>query len=152
MAENRQPRIVVGVDGSGPSLLALRWAVAQAELTGAVLQAVSVWDYPVVAAWAPVSGMEDLEKECREMLYRSVLGTIGNSLVPVRQLVVRGHPAAMLLKAARGADMLVVGCRGHGGFVGSLLGSVSRYCVQHASCPVMVVRTPRPDTEAAAAR
>lgn len=54
--------------------------------------------------------------------------------------VVEGNTAAVLLKAAEGADLLVVGCRGHGGFVGALLGSVSQHCVQHATCPVVVVR------------
>ncbi len=151
MAENRQPRIVVGVDGSEPSLAALRWALAQAELIGAIVQVVSAWDYPVAAAWTPISDVGDLERDCRETLCRAVVATIGTSMVPVQRLVVRGHPAAMLLKAARGADLLVVGCRGHSGFVGSLLGSVSRYCVQHASCPVMVVRTPHADTHRAVA-
>jgi nucleotide-binding universal stress UspA family protein len=53
--------------------------------------------------------------------------------------VVEGHPAETLLHAATGAELLVVGSRGHGTFAGILLGSVSHYCVQHAPCPVVVV-------------
>jgi nucleotide-binding universal stress UspA family protein len=60
--------------------------------------------------------------------------------VTVRATVAEGHPADVLVRAARGADLLVVGSRGHGGFAGSLLGSVSQYCVHHAACPVLVVR------------
>ena len=57
----------------------------------------------------------------------------------VRQRVLRGHAARVLLNAAEGADLLVVGCRGHGGFAGMLLGSVSQHVVAHASCPVVVI-------------
>ncbi len=60
--------------------------------------------------------------------------------VPVRPLAIEGNPAQVLLDAARGADLLVVGSRGHGGFAEALLGSVSQHCVQHASCPVVVIR------------
>ena len=60
--------------------------------------------------------------------------------VVIRSSVVGGHPAEVLVRAARGADMLVVGSQGHGGFTGALLGSVSQYCVHHALCPVLVIR------------
>lgn len=56
--------------------------------------------------------------------------------------MIEGHPAAVLLTAAEGADLLVLGCRGHGGFVGALLGSVSQHCVHHATCPVVIIRRP----------
>ncbi|MEU3985934.1 universal stress protein [Streptomyces sp. NPDC026672] len=54
--------------------------------------------------------------------------------------VVEGHPAAALTEAAKDAELLVVGSRGHGAFTGMLLGSVSHHCVHHATCPVLVVR------------
>jgi nucleotide-binding universal stress UspA family protein len=54
--------------------------------------------------------------------------------------VTEGNPAQVLLDAARGADLLVVGSRGHGGFAEALLGSVSQHCVHHARCPVVVIR------------
>jgi nucleotide-binding universal stress UspA family protein len=60
--------------------------------------------------------------------------------VPVRPVLAEGLAAEVLLRTARGADMLVVGSRGHGGFASALLGSVSLYCVLHAHCPVMVLR------------
>ena len=63
--------------------------------------------------------------------------------VPVQRLLLRGHPATMLLDQAKGADLLVVGSHGHGGFISALLGSVSQHCVHHATCPVVVVRTVR---------
>ena len=63
--------------------------------------------------------------------------------VVVRPQVTEGYPAEVLLHAARGADLLVVGSRGHGGFTSALLGSVSRYCVLHAHCPVLVLRDGR---------
>jgi hypothetical protein len=63
--------------------------------------------------------------------------------VPVRPLVTEGHAAEVLLRASKGADLLVVGSRGHGGFASAMLGSVSLYCVLHAHCPVVVVRDGR---------
>jgi nucleotide-binding universal stress UspA family protein len=63
--------------------------------------------------------------------------------VPVRPLVTEGHAAEVLLRAAKGAELLVVGSRGHGGFTSALLGSVSLYCVLHAHCPVLVLRDGR---------
>jgi nucleotide-binding universal stress UspA family protein len=54
--------------------------------------------------------------------------------------VVQGHPAPVLVEASKGADLLVVGSRGHGEFVGMLIGSVSEYCAANAHCPVLVHR------------
>jgi nucleotide-binding universal stress UspA family protein len=56
-------------------------------------------------------------------------------------VVVNGHPAQALIDAANGADLLVVGSRGHGTFAEALLGSVSQHCVHHAPCPVLIVRS-----------
>ena len=61
--------------------------------------------------------------------------------IVVHQLVQRGHPAAVLIEQAKGADLLVVGSHGRGGFIGALLGSVSQHSVHHATCPVVVVRS-----------
>lgn len=66
--------------------------------------------------------------------------------VPVRPLVTAGLAAEVLLDEPRGADLLVVGSRGHGGFVSALLGSVSMYCVLHARCPVLMLREGREGT------
>ncbi len=141
------PRIVVGVDGSAPSLQALRWAIRQTELTGATLDAVIAWQYPVVVGglgWVPATGMDgvDYSELAAKALSEAVAEVSPPASVHIRQLVVDGNAAQVLLDAARGADLLVVGNRGHGGFTDALIGSVSSRCVRHAHCPVVVVHTP----------
>jgi nucleotide-binding universal stress UspA family protein len=140
------PRIVAGVDGSASSITAMRWAMRQAELTAAAVDAVIAWHYPVAAAsygWAPV-GMEQVS-DFKEIAEKILADAISNAVDPasdvsVRSHVVEGNPAQVLIEAAAGADLLVVGSRGHGGFAEALLGSVSQHCVQHATCPVVVIR------------
>jgi nucleotide-binding universal stress UspA family protein len=141
------PRIVAGVDGSPSSLSALRWAVRQAGLTGAAVDAVIAWRYPVVAGGAygiaPVVMVEgfDFRKNAEKILADAISAVVdpGGS-VPVRARAVQGNPAQVLLDASDDADLLVVGSRGHGGFTEALLGSVSQHCVHHARCPVVVIR------------
>ena len=140
------PRIVAGVDGSPSSMSALRWAVRQAGLTGAAVDAVIAWSYPASAGgygWAP-TGMEgsfDFKETAEKTLTDAISSTIDpGSAVEVRRLVAEGLPAQVLLDASDGADLLVVGSRGHGGFTEALLGSVSQHCVHHAHCPVVVIR------------
>jgi nucleotide-binding universal stress UspA family protein len=137
------PRIVVGVDGSPPSLRALRWALGQAALTHAVVEAVNVWDVPASYGVAPtVLPGEDIAGAADRALAAAVeQASSAHPDVTVRRRVAQGHPAEVLLAHARDADLLVVGSHGHGGFVGALLGSVSHRCIQHATCPVVVVRT-----------
>lgn len=142
-------RIVVGVDGSDGAIAALQWAVAEAALRGASVEAVHAWEYPFVAdvtgmAAYPV-GRGDLEEVARQTLDRAV-ETAGPAPegVAVERVLAHGGAAGVLVDAARGADLLVVGTRGHGGFTGLLLGSVSQQCAHHAPCPVVVVPEPRP--------
>ncbi|MFF5958367.1 universal stress protein [Streptomyces luteogriseus] len=135
------PRIVVGVDGSEPSKAALRWAAEQAELTGGVVDAVYAWELP--PSWPPRESKTGghQEEQAREHLGQVIDEVLGpERSVEVRPRSAQGHPAAVLLEAAAGAPLLVVGNRGHGGFAGALLGSVGQHCVQHAPCPVVVVR------------
>jgi nucleotide-binding universal stress UspA family protein len=140
------PRIVVGVDGSPSSRQALRWAVRQAELTGGAVDAVIAWQYPPYMAgfgFSPSAMLDtaDYAESSSKALADAVADTVSpDSPVSIRQLVVEDNAARALLKAAEGADMLVVGSRGHGGFAGALLGSVSQHCVYHARCPVIVIR------------
>jgi nucleotide-binding universal stress UspA family protein len=142
----QERRIVVGVDGSGSSKAALRWAIQQAKLTGASVDAMIAWHYPASAGgygWAPI-GM-GTAFDFRENAEKVLVGAIGTACdpgsgVPVRARVVEGNAAQVLLDAADGADLLVVGSRGHGGFTEALLGSVSQHCVHHARCPVVVIR------------
>jgi nucleotide-binding universal stress UspA family protein len=138
-------RIVVGVDGSPSSMMALRWAIGQAKLTGAEVEAVIAWSYPSGYGLAPFSeGAADFEGDAGKILVEALaqVGWIAPDVV-VEPLVVQGHAADVLVRAAEGADLLVVGSRGHGGFAGMLLGSVSQHCVHHASCPVLVLRDGR---------
>jgi nucleotide-binding universal stress UspA family protein len=140
-------RIVVGVDGSESSKHALRWAMRQAELTGASVDAINAWQIPLYAGVAPMietgADIEALAKAGEQILTETLADVAGDhSPTVIRTRVVEGHPAFALLQAAEGAELLVLGCRGHGGFVGALLGSVSQYCVQHAACPVVVIRGP----------
>jgi nucleotide-binding universal stress UspA family protein len=141
--------VVVGVDGSEGSGEALRWAAGEARARNAKLHAVLAWESPVQvfgAVWAIPSehDMAEYERLARERL-DAVLDADPALLdgLEVERSAVHGAPAAVLIEAAAGADELVVGTRGHGGFVGLLLGSVGQQCTHHAPCPVVIVPQPR---------
>ncbi len=145
------PRIVAGIDGSESSISALRWAIQQATLTGASVDAVIAWRYPDLAASGygmasvPIESPDDFREGAGKIVTDAISSTLDPaSDVPVHARVAQGHAAQVLLDASAGADLLVVGSRGHGGFAEALLGSVSQHCVQHAACPVVVVRGPNP--------
>jgi nucleotide-binding universal stress UspA family protein len=141
--QERQERIVVGVDGSGPSIKALEWAVEQARRTGAKVEAVQAWEVPTMygSGMMVLPGGEEFDKSAQQSLEAAVNHALGGRMdVEVEHHTVGGHPAKSLIDMAEGADLLVVGSRGHGGFVGMLVGSVSQYCVSHATCPVVVIR------------
>jgi nucleotide-binding universal stress UspA family protein len=137
-------RIVVGVDGSAGSRAALRWAHAEAELRACPLEVVTVWQFPVMTslpAFGAVPPPEDLsgaaEASLQEVLRDESVAS--STTEPVTATVAEGAAAAALLEVAADADLLVVGSRGHGGFTGLLLGSVSQQCTMHGPCPVVVV-------------
>lgn len=136
-------RIVVGIDGSEPSKAALRWAVRQAELTGAAVEAVTSWELlPSYGWYITPQQIEEVETTAAKTLQTTIEEVAGDrSEVTIIRRVLRGHAARVLLDAADGAELIVVGNRGRGGFAGALLGSVSQYCVQHAACPVVVIRS-----------
>jgi nucleotide-binding universal stress UspA family protein len=142
-------RIVVGVDGSPSSKAALAWAVAQAELTGATVEAVIAWHYPVMVGgvpFAPIGVLDtaDYGEFAAKVLNEAVWETVEpEGPVKVSVTVLEGNTVQVLLDACEGADLLVVGSRGHGGFTEALLGSVSQACVHHARCPVVIIRAPR---------
>lgn len=144
--QEKSDRIVVGVDGSDASKQALRWAARQAELTKGVVEAVAAWNIPHLygaRAWLPPSSTEEaaLKDRAHKELSDAVEETVGASPpVEVRIEVRYGTAAGVLIDASRDAAVLVVGSRGLGGFSGLLLGSVAQHCVQHAACPVLVVR------------
>ena len=141
-------RIAVGVDGSPSARAALAWAAGQAELTGATVEAVIAWRYPAVVCGGPFAPFGVLMDADFVGAAATVLSTAISqavdpaSPVKVSSTVREGNPAQILIEAADGADLLVVGSRGHGGFAEALLGSVGQQCVQHARCPVVIVRGP----------
>jgi nucleotide-binding universal stress UspA family protein len=136
-----QRRIVVGVDGSPPSERALDWAIGEAQRSGAALHIVTAWVFPMALGYAFTTTVDDVRREAQARVDRA--------LAHVREVAPGVHatgetteqlPAPGLVAAAKGADLLVVGSRGLGGFEGLLQGSVSRYCTRHATCSVVVVR------------
>ncbi len=143
--------IVVGVDGSDASRDALTWAAGQARLTGATLEAVTSWHIPAAAYGAMLMPVgTDFAADATKALAAAATAVLGEDPdIDLKQVVVQGPPALALLEAAEGAELLVVGSRGHGAFTGMLLGSVSEHLVAHAPCPVVVVRH-QSDPDAAA--
>jgi nucleotide-binding universal stress UspA family protein len=135
-------RVVAGIDGSAASLNALTWAARQAELTGARLEILAAWDWPTTFGWAvPVPNDFNPEAEVQSVLDEAVASVrASHPALPVDARVARGHPAPALVEASKGADVLVVGSRGHGEFLGMLIGSVSEYCTTNAHCPVLIHR------------
>jgi len=142
-------RIVVGVDGSACGAEALTWALRQAVLLGARVDAIACWQPPTMAFAAGfgayVDGATyDLTGPTGEVLDKAVAASVGDvpgaEALDVRAQVLESYPARALLAAAAGADLLVVGSRGHSELGAMLLGSVGLHCVTHARCPVVVVR------------
>jgi nucleotide-binding universal stress UspA family protein len=134
--------IVVGVDGSEGSKAALRWAVRQAGFTGAVVQAVVAWQYPMFLGWAAV-GIDDTDyPQIAEETVTGAIAEVAGPTAPVKASVVEGYAGQVLVDASADAELLVVGSRGYSAFADALLGSVSTYCVHHAHCPVTVIRSP----------
>jgi nucleotide-binding universal stress UspA family protein len=148
----RRPIVLVGVDGSASAAHALRWAYRQAQLTGAELHAVSAWSVPQTYGYVwQVGAIGDLEQDARTMQQETLVEALGaEAAATVHGHLVEAHPTVALLNLATADDLIVVGSHGHGGFVGSLLGSVSHYLVGHAPCPVVVIRTPAVAVPAAA--
>ncbi len=134
-------RIVVGVDGSATSKAALRWAIDQAKRTGSRVDVVMSWEYPTSFGWdMPYPADLDLAGDAKKGLDEVLDEVAGpNPGVELRAVVVEGHPAPTLLAEAEGASLLVLGSRGHGGFAGLLLGSVSQHCAAHSTCPVVII-------------
>jgi len=133
-------RIVVGVDGSASSIAALQEAATIAAATGARIEAVSCWSVPTALAVQYALGNLDLEGGARNMLGVALTKAFGPDIPKnVSMHLIRGDARQVLPAVSDGADMLVVGRRGHGGFAGALLGSVGQACLEHAPCPVMVL-------------
>ncbi len=136
-------KIVVGVDGSESSVTALRWSLGEARLRNAEVEVIHSWSLtPMVdpmgfAAYVPVEELSAAAKSVVEKVMESVAEFVGKTKVITK--ISRGPAASTLLEAAKDADLLVVGRRGHGGFMGLLLGSVAEQVAHHAPCPVVIV-------------
>jgi nucleotide-binding universal stress UspA family protein len=137
--------IVVGVDGSAGSRKALTWAAAEAAIHGSDLVVVNVWEHTLLPPAGSVSVSERYVPDPSQRTADDLLQVIKEELgdeppVPVQPRVKQGRPAKVLIEESAGADLLVVGPRGHGGFLGLVLGSVSQHVAAYAKCPVTVVR------------
>jgi len=134
-------RIVVGIDGSECSLAALQWAAQQAHFTGLPLDVVMSWERPEWGSGFLLPDDYDPASDANKLLEDAISKIRGAfDGVMFNPVAIEGHPAPTLVEAARGADLLVVGSRGHGEFSGMLLGSVSEYCAHHVSCPITIIR------------
>lgn len=136
-------RVVVGVDGSEVAQRALEWAAEEARVRGARLEVVHTWQIPYAGGYPYALGAPDLdqlEQAARAGLDR-ILDRFDESGLaqPAERIVTSGDPAAVLLDVGQGADLVVLGSRGVGGFKGLLLGSTAHHVVHHATCPVVVV-------------
>ncbi|MGP3963835.1 universal stress protein [Nonomuraea sp. 3N208] len=138
--------IIVGVDGSAPSLQAANWAGREAAIRDAplhMLYAAPRWTHDVPLAHQPRSWGTGAEAAEREMLgHAAVHARAGRPHLSVTTDIIAGRAADALVAAAEEAQLLVVGNRGRGGFAELLLGSVSRDVVARAPCPVAVIRQP----------
>ena len=139
--------IVVGVDGSKSSRAALSWAYDEATHHNASLTVISTWHPPALPMTPPYGSLppegyvSQPQREALDLLQKLVADLEErNPPVDVRTAIEEGNPSEVLIEQSKEADLIVVGSRGHGGFAGMLLGSVSQHLVAHAGCPVVVVR------------
>lgn len=134
-------RIVVGLDSSEESARALRWALDEARLRVAELHLVHAYPTPELVALPAVVTLpsdDELRAAADEVISEQIEKAGGAGDVAVTRTVRSGGAAAVLCEVAKGADLLVVGARGLGGFRGLLLGSVTHQVVAHSPCPVVV--------------
>lgn len=139
-------RIVVGIDTSPDAERALSWALEEARLRDAKLELVHAYPTPELTALPMVVTLpndEELRAGAQDVLAQALEAVGGAGDVEVVRTVRAGGAASVLTQAAEGADLLVVGARGLGGFRGLLLGSVSQQAVAHSPCPVVVVTRTR---------
>jgi nucleotide-binding universal stress UspA family protein len=142
---NDKKIIVVGVDGSAGSRKALTWAAAEAASHGSDLVVVNAWEHTLLPPAGSVSVSEHYVPDPSQRTTDDLLQVIKEELgdeppVLVQPLVKQGRPAKVLIDESADADLLVVGPRGHGGFAGLVLGSVSQHVAAYAKCPVAVIR------------
>lgn len=137
-------RVTVGVDGSHASREALAWAASEAQLRSSTLEIDHVWTLPNMGYGGYVSQLDDFEKDAKVLL--DEIAAEATSTYPdlkIEANLLQGPPAQALIERGIKSDLVVVGSRGHGGFTGLMLGSVSQQLVHHASFPVVVIHPQR---------
>ncbi len=139
-------RILVGVDGSSSSVDALAYAFTLADALGAPLEAVTTWAYSSAPGYVPPPELHP-EDDAAAILDTAINEAFPDGPPPITRTVLCGSPARTLIEQSADAHMLVLGSRGHGGFAGLLLGSVSSACAEHAHCPVLIVHSPEHRSE-----
>lgn len=141
--------IVVGFDGSNHSRTALTWAIDEARQRNGQLRLITAWNKPPMA-WYPavletaageIATEEPPEQIAGTLQAQGLKSAADNGVAATGKIVKGDSPALAILDAAKDADLIVVGSRGHGGFPGLHLGSVSTQVINHAPCPVLVVRS-----------
>ena len=132
-------RVLAGVDGSAHSLVALRWALAEAAAHGGEVAALFAWQQPFLSMPGAFP-REELEQTAKDFLVATVSAVAPAPAVPLLTLVAEGDPTEALVAASGDADLLVLGIRGRSPFTGLLLGSVSQGCAAAAACPVVLVK------------
>lgn len=142
MEITRTDRIIVGVDGSASSVEALRYAAPLADALNKPLHVVTTWTAPPIEPfaaieWSPEQDAEEILGECIRKAFDA------HPPADLTQRTLLGAAARTLIGLSENCYMLVLGSRGHGGFAGLLLGSVSAACAEHARCPVLIVHTPK---------
>jgi len=145
MPEREEPtimqRFVVGVDGSDGSAKALDWATAEAVRAPASLDLVTAWMFPMAWGYAFAKTPDEVRRQAQQVADMSVSRVAAAAPdVVVRSTLRQTEAGPALVELSTGADLLVVGSRGHGGFRELLLGSVGTYCARHAHCPIVIVR------------
>ena len=151
--ESTTGRIVVGVDDSEQAAAALRWALAEGVVRQATVEVVHSWSPPLSALpfgatlVIPVdeAAIDSAARASVDELVERALAEMDEQPPEVLRTILPGGPTVTLVEVSEDADMLVVGSHGRSGLSRLMLGSVAMACVNHASCPVVVVRTPRED-------
>jgi len=143
MASNGKFKILVGVDGSEQSKAAMDWAIEEAKLRRGEIVALTAWNFPYISDGLGQAWDYDIFRKDAQTILQAELERVKDPDVEVSGRVVEGNPAVALVEASRDADLVAVGSRGHGGFTGMMLGSVSHQTIHRAHCPVLVIREPR---------
>ena len=142
--EADRPKIIAGIDGSPSSLAALEWAARQADLTGSDLDVVAAWHLPTTYGMAEICDDYDPASDMQRVLDHWLPEIQhGHHTLRVTGQVIESYPGPALVDASLGADLLVVGSRGHHELADIILGSVGMHCATHAHCPVLVYRSDR---------